>query len=626
MNDFNSDTRSKTYQEERLRCHSSSKRYRKALIFLHGFTGHRDETWADFPSLVGAQFPGWDIYTLGYATSLFPDVMGVWAADPDIPILSGMLGTQMQIEPLSRYGKISIAAHSMGGLIAQRAILDHEQLLRRLEHLFLFGTPSNGLVKAGLISFWKRSLSNMVSGGDFILKLRSDWHHRFGLKVPFKLHVVAGSQDQFVPPSSSLTPFHKTYHRIVTGNHLDIVKATKDSASLRLVTSALKTSRIPFIKNWKARENEALLAPFTPEGIEENAHFLKNSARNKDFAKAAVLLDGAGKRNEAIQLLEEQIHTTNDPDLKGTLAGRFKRSFMESLGPNFAESARDNYHEAFQQVTAEPEGTDHGQAYYHAINLAFLSLVAFHDQESLALEWAETALKHCQLEADSGAAPAYWRLATEAEAHLYNRENDRALELYVAAQELADEDWMLQSSWQQAAWVAAHYRDEDLADKLEAFFTPNADGIVNQIFVSYAHEDSDWVERLKVIMTPFLRDNHDRIKWWADREIEAGDAWNEKIDEALEKANIGVLLVSPDCLASEFITNRELPKLLEKDKKLLWIYLKHALYEQSPVANIQALHDLSQPLESLEVHQQNEILAEISRKIIEVALGGSGNG
>ena len=64
----------------------------RAVVFLHGFTGGRDDTWDRFPLLLGSATPDWDIFTVGYSTTLLPDVVGIWSADPDLPILATLLG------------------------------------------------------------------------------------------------------------------------------------------------------------------------------------------------------------------------------------------------------------------------------------------------------------------------------------------------------------------------------------------------------------------------------------------------------------------------------------------------------------------------------------------------------
>src|SRR5437762_9586079 len=96
----------------------------RAVIFVHGFTGTRDDTWDRFPGLLGSATPDWDIFTVGYATTLLPDVVGVWSADPDLPILATLLCTQLGIAPLLPYRSLALIAHSMGGLIVQKALVD----------------------------------------------------------------------------------------------------------------------------------------------------------------------------------------------------------------------------------------------------------------------------------------------------------------------------------------------------------------------------------------------------------------------------------------------------------------------------------------------------------------------
>ena len=67
----------------------------RAVVFVQGFTGSRDDTWDRFPALLGTSTTDWDIFTVGYATTLLPDVVGIWSADPDLPILSTMLSTEL---------------------------------------------------------------------------------------------------------------------------------------------------------------------------------------------------------------------------------------------------------------------------------------------------------------------------------------------------------------------------------------------------------------------------------------------------------------------------------------------------------------------------------------------------
>jgi hypothetical protein len=86
------------------------------------------------------------------------------------------------------------------------------------------------------------------------------------------------------------------------------------------------------------------------------------------------------------------------------------------------------------------------------------------------------------------------------------------------------------------------------------------------IFVSYCSEDADLTSR--VFKELDTLDNLFAVDIWRDAdEIRAGDAWGSKIEEALAKADLAVLLVSHNFLASKFIKEQELPKLLERRTK-----------------------------------------------------------
>ena len=53
-----------------------------------------------------------------------------------------------------------------------------------------------------------------------------------------------------------------------------------------------------------------------------------------------------------------------------------------------------------------------------------------------------------------------------------------------------------------------------------------------------------------------------RFKVWADPYIEVGGEWRRDISTALSRTCVGVLLVSGNFLASDFIYDEELPALL----------------------------------------------------------------
>ncbi|MDQ2899026.1 MAG: hypothetical protein M3Y07_04400, partial [Acidobacteriota bacterium] len=57
--------------------------------------------------------------------------------------------------------RLALVAHSMGGRVVQRALVRYSNFRARTGYVFLFGTPSAGLHKAALLSFWKRQIRNI---------------------------------------------------------------------------------------------------------------------------------------------------------------------------------------------------------------------------------------------------------------------------------------------------------------------------------------------------------------------------------------------------------------------------------------------------------------------------------
>ena len=91
------------------------------------------------------------------------------------------------------------------------------------------------------------------------------------------------------------------------------------------------------------------------------------------------------------------------------------------------------------------------------------------------------------------------------------------------------------------------------------------------VFISYSHKDEAWKDRLVTHLGVLQQDGI--LDVWDDRRIGAGEDWYQKIEEAIAKASVAVLLVSADFLTSKFILSKEIPDLLERrDKEGLRIF------------------------------------------------------
>jgi formylglycine-generating enzyme required for sulfatase activity len=141
----------------------------------------------------------------------------------------------------------------------------------------------------------------------------------------------------------------------------------------------------------------------------------------------------------------------------------------------------------------------------------------------------------------------------------------------------------------------------------------------DQLFISYSHVDREWVVRLQTMIRPLVRSHGLRL--WDDSQIQPGDKWREEIETALAAAKVALLLVSPDFLASEFVTNSELPQLLaaaeaeEEGLRILWVPVRYSLVRRTQIAAYQGVGDPGRPLAKMEDWEQDEALVKIAEEI-----------
>ncbi|MCB1835679.1 MAG: alpha/beta hydrolase [Geminicoccaceae bacterium] len=395
---------------------------RPAMAFVHGFTGRVEETWGCFAELLARvdDLRDWNILSVGYETSLRPGVP-FWSRNPDLTALSAQLGGRLAGGILAHYPRIALFGHSMGGLIIQRALLDRPVLAGRMSHLALFGTPSDGLAKAGPFGFWTRQARDMGDSSSFIRRLRADRDRLFA-DPPFAFRAIAGASDDFVPAASSLKPFAERFRLHVSGNHLDIVRPTDDHHD-----------SLVFVKNFLLGIHEDRPFGTAADWLCTRERFERIIERDLPHAdrldgerlvELALALEEMRGLDEARALLERI--TPDCAEQFAVLGGRCKRAWL--LGGRTADHAAAERHYGRALQIARND-TDHARIHYAAINLAFLRAIRRQEVDSKVAELARLAESHARLDGRTDG----WRQATMGEARLYLGERQGAIGAFADA-------------------------------------------------------------------------------------------------------------------------------------------------------------------------------------------------
>jgi pimeloyl-ACP methyl ester carboxylesterase len=128
----------------RTRAHWSRQTATRLVIFVHGFGGDPIDTWTQFPTVLRSEpkladcdfiFYGYDGLTTQANTSaaLFDDFLRHYLANP-----ADVINSWHPINfarPAFSYAKIVIAAHSLGAVVARRALLRIDRVRTRDQHV-----------------------------------------------------------------------------------------------------------------------------------------------------------------------------------------------------------------------------------------------------------------------------------------------------------------------------------------------------------------------------------------------------------------------------------------------------------------------------------------------------------
>jgi hypothetical protein len=139
---------------------------------------------------------------------------------------------------------------------------------------------------------------------------------------------------------------------------------------------------------------------------------------------------------------------------------------------------------------------------------------------------------------------------------------------------------------------------------------------MNDVFISYSHADEEYLKSLKRHFKPFKN----KINFWDDSKILAGQRWKSEISSALDKSKVAILLISADFFNSDFIESEELPKLLSSAETngclILSVILKPCLFSEYPEINkFQAINSPDKTLIQMQEFEREQTWIALIKRI-----------
>ncbi|MGK7885009.1 MAG: toll/interleukin-1 receptor domain-containing protein [Crocosphaera sp.] len=136
-----------------------------------------------------------------------------------------------------------------------------------------------------------------------------------------------------------------------------------------------------------------------------------------------------------------------------------------------------------------------------------------------------------------------------------------------------------------------------------------------EVFFSYSHKDESLRDKLANHLK--LLERQGVISAWYDRDITAGTEWKGQIDEHLESAQVILLLISADFLASDYCYDIELKRAMERhelgEARVIPIILRDVDWKGATFGKLQALPKNAKPITSWD--NEDEAFTNVAKGI-----------
>jgi hypothetical protein len=156
-----------------------------------------------------------------------------------------------------------------------------------------------------------------------------------------------------------------------------------------------------------------------------------------------------------------------------------------------------------------------------------------------------------------------------------------------------------------------------------------ADGTAKPvIFISYSHKDEpehprgeevQWLSFVRTYLQPAVKDGV--FDLWVDQNMPGGTDWEREIEEKLRACDIFILLVSANSMASDYIVDKEIAIIRERQKKGESVHFYPLLLTPTPKAGLDKVKDKNlrprdaKPFSGYSLHDRTQHMTEAADEI-----------
>jgi len=136
-----------------------------------------------------------------------------------------------------------------------------------------------------------------------------------------------------------------------------------------------------------------------------------------------------------------------------------------------------------------------------------------------------------------------------------------------------------------------------------------------KVFLAYAHLDAKFRFELEDQLKLLSRKR--QMSWWSEHELVPGENRIEAIGNALNEADIILLLISIHFLANDFCWSEQLQRAIDRHDRgealVIPIFVRPCVWEETPVERLQGLPRDGRPVASWT--DRHEAWADVARGI-----------